>query len=263
MPTIRDNLAAWNERYHWSDGGDEWSAAWGGTESLWWTTLFPRIRSLVPVATILEIAPGHGRCTQYLKDLCDRLIVVDLAPACLEACRRRFAAETHIEYLPTDGRSLDGVPDGAVDLVFSWDSLVHVEADVMEAYAREMRRVLSSSGRGFVHHSNLGAFRNEDGDIDVDVERRHGRGETMSADAFAAFCKATGLTVVSQEIVNWGGKKLIDCISCVSRAKAADADAPRRVENPRFMNAAARAAALADLYGLKHGARMPSPLRRA
>ena len=259
MPTITDNLTAWNERYHWSDRGDEWSAVWGGTESLWWTTLFPRIRSLVPAATILEIAPGFGRCTQYLKDLCDRLYVVDLAPACLEACRRRFAAETHIEYLPTDGRSLAGVSDGSVDLVFSWDSLVHVEADVMEAYAREVHRVLSPAGRGFLHHSNLGAFRGVDGAIDV--ENRHSRGETMSADAFAAFCEAAGLALVTQELVNWGGRALIDCISCVSRAQADD-DAPRRVENPGFMQAAGQAAALADLYGLERGAAMPSPLRR-
>lgn len=261
MPTISDNLAAWNRRYHWSDGGDEWSATWGGTESLWWTTLFPRIRSLVPVATLLEIAPGFGRCTQYLKDLCDRLIVVDLAPACLEACRRRFAAETHIEYLPTDGRSLAGVPDGAVDLVFSWDSLVHAEADVMQAYTREIRRVLSPSGRGFLHHSNLGAFRGEDGGIGV--AQPHGRGETMSADAFAAFCDAAGLALVTQELVNWGGRDLIDCISCVSGAQAAEDAAPRRVENPRFMRAAGEAAALADLYRLEDGAAMPSPLRRA
>ena len=238
MPTISDNLAAWNEQYHWSDKGDEWSATWGGTESLWWTTLFPRVRSLVPVATILEIAPGFGRCTQYLKDLCDRLIVVDLAPACLEACRQRFAAETHIEYLPTDGKTLAGAPDGAVDLVFSLDSLVHVEADVMEAYVKEIHRVLSPSGWGFLHHSNLGAFRATDGTIDV--KRRHSRGETMSADAFAAFCEATGLTLVTQEIVNWGGRDLIDCISCVSRARAADDTGLRRVENPGFMNARRR-----------------------
>ena len=185
---------------------------------------------------------------------------MDLSPRCLEACRRRFAAETHIEYLPTDGRSLPGVPDGTVDLVFSWDSLVHVEAEVMEAYTGEMHRVLSPSGRGFLHHSNLGAFRGEDGAIAV--EHRHGRGETMSADAFAAFCEAAGLTLDTQELVNWGGKDLIDCISCVSRAKGADDAAPRRVENPGFMKAAGQAAALADLYHLERGAAIPSPLRR-
>ena len=166
----------------------------------------------------------------------------------------------HIEYLPTDGKSLAGVPDGSVDLVFSWDSLVHVEADVMEAYTREMQRVLSPSGRSFMHHSNLGAFRGADGTFAV--KRRHGRGETMSADAFAAFCEAAGLALVTQELVNWGGRDLIDCISCVSRARGTGETALRRVENPGFMKAAGQAAALADLYDLEHGARMPSPLRR-
>ena len=131
----------------------------------------------------------------------------------------------------------------------------------MEAYTGEIRRVLSSSGRGFLHHSNLGAFRGKDGTFDV--EQRNARGETMSADAFAAFCEAAGLALVTQEIVNWGCRDLIDCISCVSRAPAAESAAPRRVENPGFMQAAGQAAALADLYRLADGAAMPSPLRRA
>ncbi len=41
-----------------------------------------------PPATILEIAPGYGRWTQYLKDLCDQLVVVDLAERCIDALPR-------------------------------------------------------------------------------------------------------------------------------------------------------------------------------
>ena len=44
-------------------------------------------------------------------------------------------------------------------------------------------------GRAFSTIRNPGAFRGEDGAIDV--EQRHGRGETMSADAFAAFCSSS------------------------------------------------------------------------
>ena len=75
-------------------------------------------------------------------------------------------------------------------------------------------------------------------------------------------CSCWGPFEPPQSPLARGGRHLIDCISCVSRAKAADDDAPRRVENPRFMHAAAQAAALADLYDLEHGARMPSPLGR-
>ena len=105
MASVEQNLTVW-ERWDWSQEGEEWSASWGGTEALWRTVLLPRIDAYVPTGTILEIAPGYGRWTQYLKDLCNRLIVVDLASQCIEHCRERFAADRNIEYHVNDGRSL-------------------------------------------------------------------------------------------------------------------------------------------------------------
>src|SRR5439155_24508233 len=42
-------------------------------------------------AQILEIAPGFGRWTHYLKDYCENLWIVDRSSECIEACRQRFA----------------------------------------------------------------------------------------------------------------------------------------------------------------------------
>ena len=64
---------------------------------------------------MLELAPGFGRATQYLKELCDRLIVVDLSERCIAACRERFAAAHNIEYHINDGTSLAMVPERAID----------------------------------------------------------------------------------------------------------------------------------------------------
>jgi 16S rRNA A1518/A1519 N6-dimethyltransferase RsmA/KsgA/DIM1 with predicted DNA glycosylase/AP lyase activity len=52
---------------------------------MWRGMLRPRINAWVPTGTILEIAPGFGRWTRFLKDVCDRLVVVDLAERCIEA----------------------------------------------------------------------------------------------------------------------------------------------------------------------------------
>ena len=76
---------------------------------------------------MLEIAPGHGRWTEYLAHHCDRLIGVDLASSCVEVCRERFDGRPNLEFFVNDGRSLDMVDAGSVDLVFSFDSLVHAE----------------------------------------------------------------------------------------------------------------------------------------
>lgn len=56
-----------------------------------------RIHAFVPTEAILEIAPGFGRCTQYLKDLCQQLMVVDLTEKCLKLVDNGFR---HVLILP-------------------------------------------------------------------------------------------------------------------------------------------------------------------
>ncbi len=136
MPTIEENLNAWSQ-YNWPDGGDEWSQAWGGTDYLWYGTIFPRLQYFLPTSYILEIAPGFGRMTNYLRKYCEKLIVVDLTEKCINACKERFATDTHIHYHVNDGKSLSMIPDKSIDFIFSWDSLVHAEADAIEGYINE------------------------------------------------------------------------------------------------------------------------------
>ena len=78
--------------------------------------------------------------THFLKDLCHRLTLVDLNAHCIAGCQRRFASCDHITYAVNDGTSLHMVPDQSVDFAFSYDSLVHVDADVIDAYLSSSRR---------------------------------------------------------------------------------------------------------------------------
>lgn len=158
MPTIEQNRAAWGAA-RWGHAGDKWSSEWGTVHMQWYGSLLPRIASFVPAPTILEIAPGFGRWTAYLKNLCQRLIIVDLNAQCIEGCRDRFAAESHISYFVNDGTSLDMVEDCSIDFIFSYDSLVHAEDAVLRGYAAQFARKLRPEGVAFIHHSNLGSFR--------------------------------------------------------------------------------------------------------
>src|SRR4030095_8370524 len=49
--------------------GEEWSSAWGGSEAQWLGAIFLRIRAFIPTDTILEIAPGFGRWTNFSEAL--------------------------------------------------------------------------------------------------------------------------------------------------------------------------------------------------
>ena len=120
MPTIEENKHIYDVTYPWEQSGDEWSVAWGGTDMEWYGTILPRISKFVPAQRILEIGPGFGRWTQFLKDLCQDLVIVDLSEKCIDRCRERFAPYPSITYAVNDGKSLEVVPDNTVDFLFSF-----------------------------------------------------------------------------------------------------------------------------------------------
>lgn len=277
MGTVGENQKLWTT-YDWGQQGDEWSAEWGTTEILWWGTIVPRIHAFVPAGTVLEIAPGFGRCTQYLKDLCQQLTLVDLTERCIDACRQRFSTERHITYHVNDGSSLAMIPDGSVDFVFSFDSLVHVEADAIKRYVEQLGTKLTRDGVGFIHHSNIGAYVDRaTGRLPFYIDNANNgsnwRAESMTATAFAEYCDRAGLRCLSQEIISfypefsfrWGrpgqrfgwlrqqlvdryGRILNDCFSVFAR-KGSKWDRPTRVlVNRDFMREVRDLARRSPLY---------------
>jgi 2-polyprenyl-3-methyl-5-hydroxy-6-metoxy-1,4-benzoquinol methylase len=225
MASIEQNKQWWNES-EWSEAGNEWSSAYGTPEMQWYASILPRIHRYLPAATILEIAPGFGRWTHFLKAACCNLVLVDLSAKCIEACKERFAGEKHIAYHLNDGRSLAMVADCSIDFMFSFDSLVHVEKDVIQAYLEQIATKLTPDGVGFIHHSNIGEFAKYFETLDHLPRGRgllsrlqlvepgdHKRARSMTADVFLDLATKAGLKVVSQELVNWGTQRTIDCIS--------------------------------------------------
>jgi SAM-dependent methyltransferase len=223
----------------------------------------PRLHAFLPTGTILELGPGHGRWTQYLKDMCGELILVDLAESCIEACRARFASAANIRFHVNDGRSLSAVPDHSVDLAFSFDSLVHAEADVLGAYAHELARTLKPDGVGFIHHSNMGSHQGKAAlarAIPDRLRRRltarglvvnlyAWRAGTPTAELFARQCDGAGLVCIGQEMIAWEyGRFLTDVISMLTPRGSRWERPNLIVRNPRFMNEARRLAQASALY---------------
>jgi 2-polyprenyl-3-methyl-5-hydroxy-6-metoxy-1,4-benzoquinol methylase len=251
LPTREENRQIWQELYDWSSRGDEWSQVWGGEDMQWYAVLLPRIQTFVLDAdgcptrqTILEIAPGFGRWTKYLKNLCQKLILVDLAPKCIEACKQRFRSLSHIEYHVNDGKSLVAVPDDTVDFVFSMDSLVHADEEVIEAYLNQLAAKLRPNGVGFIHHSNFGEFVES-----VEKIPDHNRARTMTAEKFKSMAEAANLKCLSQELINWGTAELTDALSVFARKDADWNTSYRLLKNENFMGEAAYYKRLAALYG--------------
>ncbi|MDX9911650.1 MAG: class I SAM-dependent methyltransferase [Phycisphaerales bacterium] len=244
MPSVEENLRRWTE-HEWPAGGEEWSTVGGGSRAIWHGIIYPRLMHFLPPVRepghVLEIAPGFGRWTQYLLPLSRRLTLVDLTPRCIEECRARFGRggllRTKIAYHVNDGRSLGMVAPNSVDLAFSWDSLVHVEEDVMRDYARELARTLRPGGVAILHHSNLATYIDPHSG-ELQTQEHHWRARSMSAAKMREHAASAGLDVVVQELRTMGTTRdeaMIDCISLLRRPTGSPGDhAPVIIENSAF-----------------------------
>jgi 2-polyprenyl-3-methyl-5-hydroxy-6-metoxy-1,4-benzoquinol methylase len=231
MPDLTESRAYWDGGYHWRHGGDEWSDWWAGPEAQWQVTLYPRVEPFLPAHRLLEIAPGYGRWTQFLRDHCDELVAIDLSARCVEACRRRFRKDRRLSFHVNDGKSLSAARDDSIDFVFSFDSLVHVEQEIVDAYIVEIARVLTVDGVAFLHHSNMAAY-------GVEAKEPHWRSTSVSAETVSDSAAAAGLNCFRQELVRWGEEHqfLNDSFTWIARPDS-EHDTPREVlANPTFMD---------------------------
>jgi len=268
MPSIEENRF-WGQ-YAWPQDGAEWSNEWGDVETHWYITILPRIRRFLPAKRILEIAPGFGRWSGFLIDRAEQYVGIDLNPECTAACQKRFADADHAKFGTNDGKSLDAVPNNSVDLAFSFDSLVHVEIDVISSYLRELSQKLAPNGIAFLHHSNLGEY---DGLPLREAERlkrltikwplvpkildrlqitnwSHWRARSVTSKSFAASSSTNGLKCIGQEIIRWGrhNRRMIDCLSTITRPGSKWERSNVVIRNPYFMAEAASARVVSRMY---------------
>jgi SAM-dependent methyltransferase len=216
MATIDKNRRVW-ESYDWSGSGEEWSRDWGSPRAQWEGPILPRIRPHLH-GPVLEIAPGYGRWSEFLRENCDSLVAVDLLERCVEHCRQRFHHDSRLRFVANDGQSLPTVPDRSVDFVFSCDSLVHAEAESIKGYVAELKRVLKPGSAAFIHHSNLQAITFRErlrAGMNGLPQRLHMRARSMSARLMDDFAKHHGMSCTRQELIAWGSPLLIDCFTTI------------------------------------------------
>lgn len=197
----------WNNENIWSIDGHEWSKSFGTTENLWNKHIFDKIKDFRG-KKILEIAPGFGRITQFLSILASELIVVDLNPLCIQKTKEKLGHHV-LAYFVNDGKSLPKIRDNSQDLVFSFDSFVHMHANVTEEYIKEIYRVLKPGGQAYIHHSWFY------GGTEESTQNIAGRAN-MNPEEFKKLVESNNMEILSQEsilfepVFPWDGT---DCIS--------------------------------------------------
>ena len=215
--------------------GEDWSAPWGGTHSMWLTSIFPRISQFLPADRIVGIGYGNGRIAKMLQAFTtSELVLFDISDDCVEQCARAFGEPPRTRCLKTDGRSLQGLADDSVDLVFSFYSLVDASAETMQGYLQECRRVLRKDGAAFLHHSNVGMYyRDKNSQVDKRLHPFAARRDiSIDAESVQDMASDNNLLCIKQECINWDITDLLsDCFTTLVRP-----DSNKRTRGPQFIN---------------------------
>jgi ubiquinone/menaquinone biosynthesis C-methylase UbiE len=189
----------------WKQSPSYYEAAENDMDQQWRDLIWPFIRDC-DFTCVVDLAAGHGRNSNKLKDVSKKIYLVDINEENLDYCRKRFALDARFLFLKTDGVSLAGIRNDEVTLVYCFDSMVHFDSDVVRAYLREFRRVLKPGGQGFCHHSNF--TKNPGGDFRQTPHWRN----FMSQELFAHYCHKEGLTVVNSKVIDWS-EPALDCFT--------------------------------------------------
>jgi ubiquinone/menaquinone biosynthesis C-methylase UbiE len=193
----------WSDPAYWKDQEELWASVFVSpdslsplgvsyTEEMWIDVIHPRIKDYLK-GEVLEVAPGRGRVTNFLTrhlNVLDSLELVDQSEYCIEYCRKEFG--NNLKYHVNNGTSLNMIENNSKDFVFSWDSFVHMDKEVINHYLSGFFDVLKKGGHGFIHHSYF--YGNEN-----PKKNRAGR-SNMDFDLFAELLVKNNLKLVNQEM---------------------------------------------------------------
>jgi len=164
---------------------------------------------------VVDLAAGHGRNTEKLREVGQKIYLVDINEENVQFCRKRFAGDGRITFLKNDGVKLSGIADGEATLVYCFDAMVHFDSDIIRSYLREFGRVLKPGGHGFCHHSNYD--KNPGGNFRDNPAWRN----FMSQSLFHHYCAKEGLEVVRSQVIDWGEVPKLDCMTLLKKPSEA------------------------------------------
>jgi SAM-dependent methyltransferase len=198
----------------WGPGNPYYEHAEQYIQQSWEKVIWPFIGDVADFTHSLDLAAGHGRNSEFLLRYAETLVIMDIQPGNIELCRARFADELYVSYHVCNGYDLRPLADESLTFIYCFDAMVHFDSDVVRSYLKDMRRVLRPGARAFLHHSNY------TGGHDW-RSNPHSR-NFMSREMFGHYAVKEGLTVMKQQLLNWGNEAGLDCMSIIEKPLPVD-----------------------------------------
>jgi ubiquinone/menaquinone biosynthesis C-methylase UbiE len=136
---------------------------------------------------------------------------VDINKENIDFCKNRFSNESKIRYVVCSGSDFGEIDTDSITSIFTYDAMVHFEMLDIISYLKDAYRILIPGGRLLFHHSNA-AF-----NPGVHYNQKPHWRNFMSADIFAHLAMRMGFSILSQDIMSWGGgdnfSEALDCLS--------------------------------------------------
>jgi len=103
-----------------------------------------------PTHTAVEIGPGGGRWTRYLLGF-DQLYCVDYHQELLDELGSNFRLP-HLKLIKNNGDDFPSIPENSVDFVFSFGVFVHLDAEIVNGYLSNIKKILKPGGNVIIQY---------------------------------------------------------------------------------------------------------------
>lgn len=103
---------------------------------------------------VLEIGVGGGRTALLLRNRAAHVTCADISGDMLRITRERLG-DDRMSYVKLDGRTLDGIPEASIDVLFCFDTLVHVEPRDIFNYLVRVPPLMRGRRLVLLHHGNV------------------------------------------------------------------------------------------------------------
>jgi ubiquinone/menaquinone biosynthesis C-methylase UbiE len=178
---------------------------------IWWDDRWPfkRMFERLDLASVLELACGHGRHSERVVKIAGKLTLMDVLSENIDFCKARIGSGP--EFYINNGFDFMPVEDQALTAIFCYDAMVHFSPDLVLSYLIDAKRVLKTGGMMLLHHSNYSATPAEH------YGQHPSARNYMPRLLFQKLANDAGLAILESTTFQWGDVADLDCLSLLQK----------------------------------------------